>query len=64
MKIGKDGGAVMRNRCLGNDLWIMELVHSHTLHFVKNQGVPEQQSERCACIQQGVTIETQTESLQ
>lgn len=42
----------------------MELVHSHTLHFVKNQGVPEQQSKRCACIQQGVTIETQTESLQ
>lgn len=46
MKIGKDGRAVMRNWCFGTDLWIMELVH-------KNQGVPEQQSGRCARIQQG-----------
>lgn len=54
MKIGKDGRAVMRNWCFGTDLWIMELVHSHTLHFVKNQGVPAAETE----------IETQRESLQ
>lgn len=49
MKIGR---AVMRNWCFGTDLWIMELVHM--LHFVKNQGVPEQRSNNVHVYSRGL----------
>lgn len=32
-----DGWAVMGNWGFGADLWVVGLVHGHTLHFVANQ---------------------------